>query len=212
MVTPSFVAYLGFAFALVVTPGASTAVVVRNTLLGGRSSGIATAAGAALGNTTYALASRVGTAALFVRWPLAAKVVGIAGALYFVWLGGSSFWRALWPRGRSTFAAGRPESPSGSTAEGVSFREGLSVNLLNPAIASFYFSIVPSFMPPGAAWEYFGALAVSHVSMAFLCHSAWALAFGRLRHLLERGSTWRVLEAVVGLTLLLLAAHVLLRG
>ena len=47
---PSFLAYLSFTFILVVPPGSTTAVVVRNTLEGGRRAGYATALGAALAN------------------------------------------------------------------------------------------------------------------------------------------------------------------
>ena len=43
---PLLIAYLSFTFLLAVTPGATTAVVVRNTLAGGRGAGFAAAAGA----------------------------------------------------------------------------------------------------------------------------------------------------------------------
>src|SRR5438093_13166825 len=93
---PSLIAYLASTFLLVVTPGASTAVVIRSTLLGGPSSGMAAAAGVAVGNTCYAVASGVGLSVLLRRWPAAPRSLGLAGALYFVWLGASSLGRAVW--------------------------------------------------------------------------------------------------------------------
>ena len=209
MTAPSFAAYLGVTFVLVVTPGASTAVVIKNTLGGGRASGIASAAGAALGNTIYAVASGLGLAVLFFRWSSAPRALGIAGAMYFVWLGGSSLLRAWRNPNPVRDVPDRRQSMSGDRHPGESFRQGVGVNLLNPAIASFYLSIVPSFIPAGASWWYFAGLGASHVSMAFVCHSAWALALHRTRHVFERRSSRRALDALAGVTMLLLAVRVL---
>jgi threonine/homoserine/homoserine lactone efflux protein len=209
MIAPSFVDYLGVTFALVVTPGASTALVIRNTLLGGPARGLAAAAGAALGNTSYAVASGLGLAVLFLRWPSAPKVLAVAGALYFCWLGGANLLRAAGTLERLDLEPPAPVEGTGLVSR-QSFRQGLGVNLLNPAIASFYLGIVPSFIPAGSSSWYFGALAASHVSMAFACHSAWALATARLRHVAERRSSRRWLEVLTGLTMLGLAARVLL--
>lgn len=52
-------AYLSFTFILAVTPGSTTAVVVRKTLAAGRAAGFAAAAGAALGNTPQATAAEL---------------------------------------------------------------------------------------------------------------------------------------------------------
>ncbi len=54
-------------------------------------------------------------------------------------------------------------------------------------------------------------LAAIHVTMAFVCHVGWALAFGRLRDLLQRPTAARVLNAGAGLALLLLAVRSLVK-
>jgi threonine/homoserine/homoserine lactone efflux protein len=70
-VDPLFVAYLSFTAVLVLTPGSTTAVVVRNTLMGGRIGGFAAAMGAAVGNTSHAMAAGIGLAVVFDRSPVA---------------------------------------------------------------------------------------------------------------------------------------------
>jgi len=60
----SYVAFFTFTFVLVVTPGSTTAVVVRNTLEGGRRAGYQTALGAALANITIAIACGLGLSVL----------------------------------------------------------------------------------------------------------------------------------------------------
>ena len=83
----SYLAYLPFTAVLVATPGAATAVVVRNTLAGGRRAGMAAALGAALGNTTHAAAAGLGLAVLVTRWPAGLTAIRVAGAAFLCWLG-----------------------------------------------------------------------------------------------------------------------------
>jgi threonine/homoserine/homoserine lactone efflux protein len=62
-------AYLSVTFLLVITPGSTTTVVIRNTLRGGFRAGVLTASGAGLGNVTHAAAAGLGLALLFQRRP-----------------------------------------------------------------------------------------------------------------------------------------------
>ena len=63
--------FAAVAVPLVATPGASTAVVLRNSLAGGVRSGIATAVGANTGSICYGLLTAFGVAVALQRWPLA---------------------------------------------------------------------------------------------------------------------------------------------
>ena len=87
-------AYLTFTAILVVTPGSTTAVVVRNTLLGGRRAGLATALGAAAANTTHATLAGIGLSVLLTTFPHIVDVVRLGGAAYLAWLGVLSLGRA----------------------------------------------------------------------------------------------------------------------
>ena len=207
------IGYLSFTFILAVTPGSTTAVVVRNALSRGRSAGFATAAGAALGNTSQAAAAGLGLAVLLARWPASALALKWGGAAYLAWLGVSSLWRVV-RRADGGFPLPTGDSRDGFTLQqhGTSFRQGLTVNLLNPAITTFYLVVVPSFVPPGAARWYFAVLAAIHIVIAFACHGVWTLAFDRLRRFFHQPHARRMLEGATGIALLGLALRVATRG
>lgn len=204
-------AYLTYTFLLVITPGSTTAVVIRNTLAAGWRGGLAAGAGAAVANTTYATAAGLGLIVLVSRSPGALAFVRIAGGVYLAWLGVTSLRNAVRRRSRSS-VRGEGLPASGREAPRASFREGVTVNLLNPAIVTFYLVVVPSFLPRAAPRWYFAVLAATHVAMALACHAMWALAFDRVRHLFERPGTRQSLEAATGTALLALAARVLIQG
>lgn len=206
--TSQLAAFLTFTFILVITPGSTTAVVVRNTLAGGRAAGLRSAAGAALGNTTHAIAAWVGLAIVFARWPLAMSVLRLAGAAYLAWLGLSSLYRVVrYADGGLRMMSDGTNGPVSGVRSG-SFRQGLMVNVLNPAIATFYLVVVPAFLPAGASRWYFAALAAIHITMAFVCHGLWAVAFDRLRRLLRPPLARRIVEAATGVALIGLALRI----
>ena len=91
-----------------------------------------------------------------------------------------------------------------------SLGDGLAINLLSPVIISFYLSVVPTFIPAGASRLYYPLLASSHVTMAFLCHSAWATGLDAMRRWFIRPWTRRVLQTATGLALIGLSARVIL--
>ena len=62
--------FAAVAVPLVATPGASTAVVLRNSLAGGVRSGMATAVGANTGSICYGLLTAFGVAVALQRWLL----------------------------------------------------------------------------------------------------------------------------------------------
>ena len=82
-----FGAFLGISLLVIVTPGPDTALTIRNTLLGGRRSGLFTAVGVALGQATWTLAASAGIAALLVASEPAFVALKLAGAAYLVILG-----------------------------------------------------------------------------------------------------------------------------
>ena len=209
---PLLLAYLSFTFVLVVTPGSTTAVIVRNTLMGGRSAGLAAAAGAAVGNTSHATAAGLGLAVVFARWPAALTAIRIGGATYLAWLGVTSVYRVVTERdgGLQMLAPGPTDARVVQPHTG-SFRQGLTVNLLNPAIATFYLIVVPSFLPPSAPRWYFALLAALHVAMAFTCHGVWAVALDSLRRVFRPPLARRVLEGATGIALIGLAVRVLMQ-
>lgn len=201
-------AFLALTFILVITPGATTAVVIRNTLEGGRRSGLFAALGAAAANLTHATLAGVGLSVLIARWPALLQAIQIGGAAYLAWLGLRSLHRALrHPDGGIAFTAVAAHAAAPPAPR--SLRDGVLVNLLSPPIIAFYIAVVPTFIPAGAPRGYFAMLAALHILMALACHSLWALALDRVRVWFRPPAARRLLEAGTGAALIALAVRVL---
>ncbi len=205
----SYFAYLTFTFILVVTPGSTTAVVVRNTLEGGRRAGYLTAVGAALANSIIAIACGLGLSVILAYWPGSVDAIRIGGALFLAWLGLASLRRAWRQPDGGIRLSIDPGSAAARSHGGAYFGDGLAINLLSPVIISFYLTVVPSFIPAGASRLYYSTLAATHVSMALVCHSMWATGLDAMRRRFVAPWTRRALQAATGLALIALAARVI---
>jgi threonine/homoserine/homoserine lactone efflux protein len=188
---------------LVATPGASTAVVLRNAVAGGTRAGLATAIGANAGSICYGLLTAFGVSIVLQRWPFVWVALRIGGTAYLAWLGLRSLMRAR----RSSAPAAPAGGPSTRPPLARSAREGFVTNLLNPSLAAFYLVVVPDFIPRGAPFAASAlTLTAIHVALAIAWHTTWAAAGGTLAATLGRPRPRRVLEAVSGIALLALAA------
>lgn len=190
-------AYVIAAFALVVTPGVTTAVVIRRALGGGFRSGVATALGAAAGNCTHAILAGFGVTMVARQWPLAFKTLTIAGGLYLCWLGFKSIRRAV--SGARLVLADTTRHDARSSAG-----EGLTVTLLNPSAVAFYLTVLPGYLPPGGGGRAFAQLAAIHVALALACHTLWAAGFSRISALIGGPHAARRLDLVAGVALVAL--------
>ncbi len=204
----SYFSFLSFTFVLAVTPGATTAVVVRNTLEGGRRAGYTTAIGAAAGSIVIAVSCALGLSLLLAVWPAALNAIRLGGAVFLASLGAMSLYRA-WskPDGGIRLASdadGAPPRPR----SGAYFVDGFTVHLLSPVLISYYLSVVPSFVPANASRFYFSGLAATHVGVAMLCHSMWATALDALRRWLVQPWRRRLLQGASGLALIGLAIRI----
>ena len=187
-------AFVAVAVVVIVTPGQDTALTVRNALTGGRAAGIRTAAGVALGQAVWALATSLGLAALIVASEPAFVALKLAGAAYLVWLGLRTLLGALHRAGRD----GSPDfSHHGGDRSGrpVELRQGLVSNLANPKMAVFFTSLLPQFADTFAGLMALGLLFCA-MTLAWL--SAYAIAVARAAGLLGRPRVRRSLDAVLG--------------
>ncbi len=204
---PLFAAFLTFTLVFVATPGATTAVVVRNALDGGRGAGLAAAFGAAVANGTHATVARLAGAALLAWWPGALDAVRLAGGGFLAYLGLRGLW-LLRAQGALPLAMPGADQPRASHRR--SFVEGLTVNLLGPVILTFYLAVVPTFIRPAWPRSAYVLLAASHVALALACHSAWVLALHRMRAVFQRPGPRRTLAAAASVSMLWLAGRVLI--
>jgi threonine/homoserine/homoserine lactone efflux protein len=131
------------------------AYIVTRTLTQGRTAGLASVAGVALGNLGNALAASLGLAAVVMAVPWAFDLIKLGGAAYLIALGLAS-WRAP---GRTNVPGMTWQSPRRI------LRDGFVVALLNPKTALFFAAFLPQFIEPGpstatrTAW--WGALFVA---------------------------------------------------
>ena len=205
----SYLAFFTFTFVLVVTPGSTTAVVVRNTLEGGRRAGYLTALGAALANTSIAIACGFGLSVLVAVWPGALQAIRLAGALFLAWLGASSVYRALRHADGGIRLGVDPGTSAPRCHAAAYVGDGLGINLLSPVIISYYLSVVPSFIPAGASRFYYSGLAATHVGLAVACHAMWATGLDEMRRWFAAPWTRRALQAATGIALIALAIRVI---
>ena len=205
----SYLAFFTFTFVLVVTPGSTTAVVVRNTLEGGRRAGYLTALGAALANTIIAISCGLGLSVLLAVWPGSLDAIRIAGAAFLGWLGLASLYRAATREDGGIKLSLDPNAAPPRAHDGAYVGDGLGINLLSPVIISFYLSVVPSFIPAGASRLYYSGLAATHVGLAIACHATWATALDAMRRWFVAPWKRRLLQAGTGLALIALAIRIL---
>lgn len=210
-------AFVAVTLPLVLTPGVSTAVVLRTGVTRGTAAAIVTAAGLNASSLTYGLMAAVGLPAVAQRWPIVLVVLRYAGGAYLLWMGASATVRGVSRfRGPSTSSRERPASDGafGDLAPADNARlfvEGYIANTLNPPIAAFYFLILPQFVPAGdAAVRSTLVLTLIHVSMAATWHVVWAIAGGALAARLSAGRPRASLEIATGVALSVLALAILL--
>lgn len=84
---PLFAAFLLASLVLAATPGPGVVYIIARTLAQGRTAGLSSVAGVAMGNLCNALGASLGLAALFALSSAAFTVVKFAGAAYLVYLG-----------------------------------------------------------------------------------------------------------------------------
>jgi threonine/homoserine/homoserine lactone efflux protein len=192
---PGFVA---LAIVVIVTPGPDTALTIRNTLVGGRSSGVATAVGVALGQATWSLATSVGVAALLVAAEPAFAALKLAGAAYLIYLGAQSLWSAF--RGRPTHLS--MDHPVVRVPAKTALRQGILSNLTNPKMAVFFPSLLPQFVAPDAPpFLALLALGIVFCLMTLTWLTGYAFAVARAGDVLRRSPVRRAIEAVTGVVL-----------
>lgn len=196
--------FIAVAAPIVMSPGPSTAVVLRNSIAGGARAGLFTAAGASSGSFCYGLLTAFGFAVTLQRWPSAWVVLRWGGVAYLSWLGVQALWRAF--HAHAAIAVQRLEP---KREPWQNFSSGFLTNVLNPSLAAFYLIVLPQFIPRGAVFARSAlTLTAIHIVMAASWHVAWALGGATLARVLSRHRPRQVLDLITGGALLILAVKV----
>jgi threonine/homoserine/homoserine lactone efflux protein len=193
----TLIAFVAVSAVVICTPGQDTALTIRNTLGGGRRSGIATAAGVSLGQGVWTLAASAGLVALLSASEPAFRTLKLAGAAYLVYLGAQSLYAAARRREHG------PSMRANSIAPARALRQGVLSNLGNPKMAVFFASLLPQF---GDSFVALLALGLLFCSLTLLWLTLYACAIDRLRRLLG-GRVRRALDALTGAVLVALGVR-----
>ncbi len=133
---------LATVFALgAVSPGPSLAVVIRNTVTGGRSQGIATGLGHGLGFGIYAFLAAAGIATALSTNIHVEQALKWGGAVLLLWLG-TSFLRHALAQKDTILDSERKYTSSGK----IGFFQGFSIALLNPKIMAWMLALYAPFI------------------------------------------------------------------
>jgi len=186
-------AFLLVATVLIVVPGQDTALMIRNTIAGGRSGGLATAGGITSAQVVWTAATAAGLAALLVASRPAFDALRLVGAAYLLFLGARLLRDALRraPAGE-TAARGAARTPRRA------YRQGLLSNLSNPKMGVFFTSLLPQF-----AGSFSGVLALGALfaGMTLVWLAAYAAVVARVGDALLRPRVRRAIDAVTGVVL-----------
>ena len=169
--------YLAYCLAvaiLVVMPGPVVTLVVANSLSHGSRAGIATVAGASIGNAILLVGTAIGLIAFFAWLSEVFAIVRWAGAFYLIWLGIKA-WRS---QGGSALAVAQVAPRSLRSV----FVQGFLVALTNPKAIVFYIAFLPQFidarLPPGPQLL---AMIGTMILLALISDGAYALLAGHAR-------------------------------
>jgi threonine/homoserine/homoserine lactone efflux protein len=205
MVT-EFATFVAVSAVVIMTPGPDTAMTIRNTLLGGRRTGVATALGIALGQSVWTVAASAGVAALLIASEPAFRALQLAGSAYLIYLGLHSLWSAWHHRETAPRPAAGPRQ---QWRKGL--RQGLLSDLANPKMAVFFLSLLPQFVTPGggaASFAGFPLLGAVFAAMTFAWLTGYAFVLARAGEVLRRPRIRRALDSLTGAALVALGVRV----
>ena len=192
-----FTSLLGLSFVCAIgamSPGPSLAVVLRNTISGGRLQGIMTGVGHGIGFGIYALVAVTGLSALLLANESLFMLLQWGGALVLLWLSYNML----------TYTPSDEEKEHESSGR-QGFIEGFLISFLNPKILVFLVAIFSQFIVPNMTSldRFFMALLAGIIDTTWYVLVAAVLAGTPLIDILRSNSV--IIDRAIGLVLSLLA-------
>jgi threonine/homoserine/homoserine lactone efflux protein len=184
----SLFAFALISFGLVLTPGPNMIYLISRSITQGRTAGLVSLGGVALGFVFYMLCAAFGVTALLFAIPYAYDALRLAGAAYLLWMA----WQAVRPGGSSPFHV-RKLSFDGPRKL---FAMGFVTNLLNPKIAMFYLALLPQFIDPNGASVLDQSLVLGaiHIAISVSVQAMVTLAAGSIALFLSRRPSWMLAQ------------------
>jgi threonine/homoserine/homoserine lactone efflux protein len=130
-----------FFFLGAISPGPSVMVVIRNTIIGGRSQGVACAIGHGIGFGIYAGSAVFGLIVLLENAPDAFLILQLIGVGLLVW-----YCYLMW---NADIDLGDSKDTNQNQIRRQGFMEGFAIAFFNPKIALFLVAILAQVLEPG---------------------------------------------------------------
>ena len=184
------------------SPGPSLAVVLKQTISGGRVNGLIAAVTHGLGIGLYALLCISGIAVMITTSAWLFKTLQWAGAAYLVWLGIKGL-RAH---------AGTGASLDAPPTTGSAARDGFLIVFLNPKVAVFFIALFSQVIGSGTTWleKLAYAATAMFIDMGWYMIVAWLFSNPNWLGRLQRNVVW--LERIFGVVLIALAVRLVVGG
>ncbi|MEK0265469.1 LysE family translocator [Stenotrophomonas rhizophila] len=190
---------------MVLTPGPNMIYLISRSICQGRTAGLISLSGVALGFLVYLVCAALGITALLMAVPHAYDVLRFAGAAYLLYLA----WQALRPGGRSPFQLRTLDHDSPRRLFGM----GLFTALLNPKIAVMYLSLLPQFIQPhghGTVMVQSVVLGLVQIATSVSVNALIVLAAGSIATFLAGRPRWQTVQrGLMGTVLGALAVRML---
>jgi RhtB (resistance to homoserine/threonine) family protein len=156
----------------VASPGADFAVVLKNTLRSGKTSGVLTAVGVGCGISVHLIYTLLGIALILSRSTLLFTLIKVVGAVYLLWIA----WQAFHSRAKK--ASGMNAIVAAELTPWQSFRQGFLTNVFNPKVTIFFlvlFTNIVSIETPIWLQSFYGLWLVLYTMMWFML-VAWTFS------------------------------------
>ncbi|QXI58328.1 LysE family translocator [Pseudomonas sp. OE 28.3] len=204
----SWLAYGLISLGMVLTPGPNMIYLISRSICQGRTAGLISLGGVALGFLVYMFCAALGITALVMAVPFAYDALRLGGALYLVYLA----WQAVKPGGRSPFQV--RDLPQDSPRK--LFMMGLVTNLLNPKVAVMYLSLLPHFIDPnghGSVLMQSLILGFTQIAISVSVNAVIAMMAGSIAVFFVTRPGWQAVQRwVMGSVLMGLAVRMAVEG
>lgn len=200
-------AFVAAAAVFAYMPGPAMIYTAGQTLARGRASGFMATVGIHVGGYVHVAAAAMGLTLLFDAVPLLYTLLKLAGAAYLVWLGVGFLRRSVPVETVAPVVAERSSRRA--------FVESITVEVLNPKTAVFFFAFLPQFVDPAAGLPVWTQFLILGTAVNFMFSSAdllcVLLAGAMVRRLRQSGRGQQLMQRLGGGVLIALAAHLALQ-
>jgi len=187
------------------SPGPSLAVILRNTVSGGRTQGIMTGIGHGLGITFYSVVAITGLVTMLKTVPNFFLISQIIGSLFLIFLGAKIIFSSIGDERHN-------RRPKRSTiSKRIGFSEGFLIAFLNPKIAVWLLALFSQFIHPNAPFneQLLLVSTVGGIDTIWYCLVAFLASSRGLVKVLQNNT--KRIEFIMGVLLIILASGMLWR-